>query len=65
MKKNEQSGQSSLTKFTRSFIISTTLTMRSIDSSTPLFATIGAKRPAISSALLRRIYSWLNHWHFL
>ena len=64
VKKNEHRGQSSLTKLTRSFIIATTCVIRSIDSSTPLLATIGAKRSAISSFDLRRMYSWLNQMPF-
>ena len=64
MKKNEHRGHSSLTNETRSFIIETTFVTRSSDSSTPLLATMGAKRPAISSFDFLRIYSWLNQMPF-
>ena len=64
MKKNEQRGHNSFTKLTRSFIIATTLVMRSIVSSTPLLATMGAKRLATSSFDFFSMYSWLNQMPF-
>ena len=64
MKKNEHNGHSSFTNDTRSFIMRTTSVTRSSDSSTPLFATMGAKSCAISSFDFFRIYSWLNQMPF-
>ena len=64
MKKKEHNGHSSLTNDTRSFIMATTCTIRSIGSSMPLPTTTGANNLAISSGDLRNTYSWLNQIPF-